>query len=177
MDKKKRSARRKRRTGRRVAGGAVLLALLAAGGHFGLGIGRAEGGLLTGEALQAAKETVTETYESAREVVTENLESAGKAIGEPAQPVQEPTEAPTAEPVQEIVVPVDDGVLTVTVREDKLLYEGREVTLSQLEEAILKDYKAETSTVELRDDHAIKAAYDEARALLQRLSIPFCEGK
>ena len=65
----------------------------------------------------------------------------------------------------------------VTVKEDKLLYEGREVDLTQLEEDLLKDYKADSSTVELLDDHAIKAVYDEVSALLQKLSIPFTEGK
>ena len=63
------------------------------------------------------------------------------------------------------------------VRPDKLLYEGKEVTLAQLEENLLKDYKSGTSTVELKDDHAIKAAYDEAAALLQKLSIPYTAGK
>ena len=60
--------------------------------------------------------------------------------------------------------------------EDELLYEGQEVTLVQLEENLLKDYKAETA-VELKDDHAIKAAYDEVTALLQKLNIPFSTGK
>ncbi len=80
------------------------------------------------------------------------------------------------EKVQEVTAPQDDGVLTVTVREDKLLYEGQEVTLAQLEENLLKDYKTETA-VELKDDHAIKAAYDEVTALLQKLNIPFSTGK
>ncbi len=170
MDKKKRSTRRNRHTGGKVAGGAALLALLLAGGHFGLGIGREGGGFLTAEAMQNAAETVSKTYESAKELVT------GTAVPTQA-PTAEPTQAPTTEPVQAIVIPQDDGVLTVTVREDKLLYEGQEVTLAQLEEYLLKDYKAESSTVELLDDHAIKAAYDEVHALLQKLSIPFSAGK
>lgn len=153
MDKK-RSRKRKRHTGRKVAGGTVLLALLLAGGHFGLGIGREDGGLLTSGRLQGAVEAVLQTAESTPEAVPE-----------------------TAQPVQQIVVPQDDGVLSIVVREDKLLYEGQEVTLAQLEEGLLRDYKAETTTVELQDDHAIKAAYDEVHALLQKLSIPFTTGK
>ena len=153
MDKK-RSRKRRRHTGRKVAGGAVLIALLLAGGHFGLGIGREDGGLLTSGRLQDAVETVSQTVQGAQETVPE-----------------------TAQPVQEIVVPQDDGVLSIVVREDKLLYEGQEVTLAQLEEDLLRDYKAETTTVELQDDHAIKAAYDEVHALLQKLSIPFTTGK
>ena len=153
MDKK-RSRKRKRHTGRKVAGGTVLLALLLAGGHFGLGIGREDGGLLTSGRLQDAVETVSQVVQSTQQTVPE-----------------------TAQPVQEIVVPQDDGVLSIVVREDKLLYEGQEVTLAQLEENLLRDYKAETTTVELQDDHAIKAAYDEVHALLQKLSIPFTTGK
>ncbi len=157
MEENKRSPKRNRHTGGKVTAGAVILALLLAGGHFGLGIGRDGGGLLTGEGVQNAKETVTETAQKAEEKATEIVET-----------VQEKAE--------EVVAPRDDGVLTVTVKEDKLLYEGEEVTLAQLEENLLKDYKAET-TVELKDDHAIKAAYDEVTALLEKLNIPFTTGK
>jgi len=158
MESKKRSPKRNRHTGGKVAGGAVLLALLLAGGHFGLGIGREGGGLLTAERVQNATQTMAE-----------NLESAKETLAETAEQVQET--------VTEIVVPRDDGVLTITVREDKLLYEGEETTLSALEQSLLQDYRAETTTVELRDDHAIKAAYDEVTALLEKLNIPFSAGK
>lgn len=162
MANKKRRSKRKRHAGRKVVGGTALLALLLAGGHFGLGIGQAEGGLLKIEALQATKEAVVDTVEAA----PETAETAAETL----QAVQEAV-------IQEIVVPQDDGILTITVRESTLLYEGREVTLAQLEEELLKDYQPDTSTVELRDDHAIKAAYDEVNALLQRLSIPYSTGK
>ena len=153
MENNTRSTKRNRHTGGKVAGGAVLLALLLAGGHFGLGIGREGGGLLTGEALQAVTETAQET------------------VAETAEKVQEKAE--------EVVTPQeqDDGVLTITVKEDKLLYEGKDVSLSQLEQNLLKEYKIDSTTVELVDDHAIKAAYDEVTALLQKLNIPFSEGK
>ena len=153
MENNTRSPKRNRHTGGKVAGGAVLLALLLAGGHFGLGIGREGGGLLTGEALQAVTETAQET------------------VAETAEKVQEKAE--------EVVTPQeqDDGVLTITVKEDKLLYEGKDVSLSQLEQNLLKEYKIDSTTVALVDDHAIKAAYDEVTALLQKLNIPFREGK
>ena len=175
MANKKRSSRKKRHTVGKVAGGAVLLALLVAGGHFGLGIGRAEGGLLTGQALESAKQTVVESAETVREALNEGLETARETLTETAEQVQE-TASDTA-PVQQIVVSQDDGVLTIVVREDKLLYEDREVTLTELEENLLQNYKAETCTVELQDDHAIKAAYDEVSALLEKLSIPYTTGK
>ena len=153
MENNTRSPKRNRHTGGKVAGGAVLLALLLAGGHFGLGIGREGGGLLTGEAFQTVTETAQET------------------VAETAEKVQEKAE--------EVVTPQeqDDGVLTITVKEDKLLYEGKDVSLSQLEQNLLKEYKIDSTTVELVDDHAIKAAYDEVTALLQKLNIPFREGK
>ena len=153
-----RNPKRNRHTGGKVTAGAVVLALLLAGGHFGLGIGREGGGLLTGEALETAKETVTETAEQVQEKAEETVETI-------------------QEKVEEAIAPQDDGVLTVTVKEDKLLYEGSEVTLAQLEESLLKDYKGDATAVELRDDHAIKAAYDEVTALLQKLNIPFSTGK
>ena len=153
-----RNPKRNRHTGGKVTAGAVILALLLAGGHFGLGIGREGGGLLTGEALETTKETVTETAEQVQEKAEETVETI-------------------QEKVEEAIAPQDDGVLTVTVKEDKLLYEGSEVTLAQLEESLLKDYKGDATAVELKDDHAIKAAYDEAAALLQKLNIPFSTGK
>ena len=161
MEDSKRSPKRNRHTGGKVTAGAVILALLLAGGHFGLGIGREGGGLLTGEALETAKETVTETAEQVQEKAEETVETV--------ETIQEK--------VEEAAAPQDDGVLTVTVKEDKLLYEGSEVTLAQLEESLLKDYRGDATAVELRDDHAIKAAYDEVTALLQKLNIPFTTGK
>ena len=169
MENSKRISKRNRHTGGKVTAGAVILALLLAGGHFGLGIGRDGGGLLTGEALETAKESASQAVESAKETVTETAQKAEEKAAEVVETVQEK--------VEEAAAPQDDGVLTVTVREDKLLYEGEEVTLAQLEENLLRDYKAGDTTVELRDDHAIKAAYDEVTALLQKLSIPFTTGK
>ena len=124
-------------------------------------IGRDGGGLLTGEGVQ----TVSQNAESAKQKASETVQKASETTQE------------TLEKLQGAIAPQDDGVLTVTVREDKLLYKGKEVTLGQLEEALLKDYKAGSSTVELKDDHAIKASYDEVKALLQKLSIPFTVGK
>ena len=94
--------------------------------------------------------------------------------GEGLLPAQEsaPEPAPTA--AEEVIQEPDDGVLTITVREDGLVYEGRDVTLSELEAALLSDYK-EGVSVELVDDHAVKASYDEAGALLQKLAIEYTE--
>ena len=165
MENSNRSSKRNRHTGGKVTAGAVILALLLAGGHFGLGIGRG-GGLLTGEAMESAKESASQAVENTKEAVTETDRKTEEKTGETVQ-----------EKVEEGTAPQDDGVLTITVQEDKLLYEGQETDMTQLEESLLRDYKGETTTVELRDDHAIKAAYDEVTALLQKLSIPFTTGK
>ena len=67
---------------------------------------------------------------------------------------------------------VDDGVLSIVVKEDKLIYEGEETDLAALEQALLRDYVKNSTTVTLIDDHAIKSAYDAVTALLDRLGIP-----
>ena len=169
MENTKRNAKRSHGTGGKVALGAVVLALLLAGGHFGLGIGQG-GGLVSGQGEQKAAQTAEETAQADKQTAAETAPKTEEAVQQAPEKTQEDP-APAAE------APQDDGVLTVTVQEDKLLYEGQEVDLARLEESLLKDYKAGTTTVELRDDHAIKAAYDEVTALLQKLSIPFTPGK
>ena len=87
-----------------------------------------------------------------------------------------PEEEPAA--VQEVIdrrdaqPEAEDYVLTVTVREDKLLFEGEEVSPEELEEALLRSYSTEKQ-VELVDEGAIKASYDTAAAILERLEIPY----
>ena len=169
MENKKRDTKRNKRTGSKVIGGAVVLAILLAGGHYGLGIGRADGGFIHSEQYIEGKEIVKENAKAAKEVSSEYLEKKAGEAKEEWEKVKET--------VAEAMVPQDDSVLTISVKEDKLLYEGREVTLSQLEERLLQEYKAGSTAVELKDDHAIKAAYDEVKALLQKLSIPFTEGE
>ena len=72
--------------------------------------------------------------ETAQEKAAETVEQVQEKAQEAVETVQEK--------VEQVAAPQDDGVLTVTVKEDKLLYEGSEVTLAQLEENLLKDYKA-----------------------------------
>lgn len=66
----------------------------------------------------------------------------------------------------------DDGVLTVSVRENQISFEGQPVTPAELEEALLRAY-SEGKEVELVDDGAIKADYDTAAAVLDKLGIPY----
>lgn len=66
----------------------------------------------------------------------------------------------------------DEKTLTVTVRNSEILYQGNTVTLSDLEAQLLSDYTGEKQIV-LKDDHAIKATFDEVTALLAKLSLPY----
>ena len=126
---------------RNTAIAAAALALLLGGGRYGLGIGRGGDGVLP----QEGGSVLTETAQS-------------ETAAEPAETLAE-AEASA------------DGVLEITVRENRLYYEGGETDLSALRDALLRDYK-EGMSVKLTDDHAIKAAYDEAAALLESLGIP-----
>ena len=79
-----------------------------------------------------------------------------------------------AEEVTEQKTEQEEKVLKISVKESTILYQGKEVSLSELETVLLKDYK-EGSTITLTDDHAIKASYDEVTALLSKLDLPYSE--
>ncbi|MBQ4424763.1 MAG: hypothetical protein II882_03370 [Lachnospiraceae bacterium] len=66
----------------------------------------------------------------------------------------------------------DDGILDIVVKADGIVYEGRSVTLTELEEALMKDYKDGTK-ITVSDDHAVKADFDAVTALLEKLNLPF----
>ncbi len=138
----------KSHTGRNVTIAAIVLAALLGGGRYGLGLGGGKGG----DGLLP--------------------ENGSSAQGESAQVTAAPeAQAPQAEASEAPGEEADDGVLTIVVKEDKLFYEGEEVELAALEEALLRDYVPGTTSVKLTDDHAIKSAYDEVTALLDRLGI------
>ena len=88
--------------------------------------------------------------------------------------VQQQTQAETPAPsTQEITqAPTEATSLKITVQESKILYQGKEVTIAELETQLLKDFK-EGKEITLTDDHAIKAVYDEVEALLGRLNLKF----
>lgn len=131
--------------------GAVAAALLLSrlGGGFGFGRGGGEG-LLSGNEKDSGKQ-----------------ETAYSVSVNDAKPTSDITVEATAAPEE---APGDDGVLEITVREDKLYYESEAVDLTALRDALLRDY-AEGVKVKLTDDHAIKSAYDEVSALLTSLGI------
>ncbi|MGX8699206.1 MAG: hypothetical protein ACSW8F_04665, partial [bacterium] len=100
----------------------------------------------------------------------------GTGTGDAAQPT--PTEA--AEPAAQEPLPAEEtqegdageAQLTLTVRESAFYLDGEEVSAEALEEAFTARY-TEGVKVVLKDENAIKAAYDEAVSLLTRLDIPY----
>ena len=149
---------KKSHTGRNVTITALLLAALLGGGRYGLGIGKGGGG--EGLLPETGNSTQSETAQTQEAEAPEARET--QEVRE-----QEEPESPAEEPAGE----ADDGVLSIVVKEDKLFYEGEETDLAALEQALLRDYVKDKTTVTLTDDHAIKSAYDEAAALLDRLGI------
>ncbi len=87
-------------------------------------------------------------------------------------PEKEQTEAVQVVEAEEPAAAEDDGVLTVSVQESQIFFEGQAVTPEELEEALLRAY-GEGKTVELVDNGAIKADYDSAAAILDKLNIPY----
>ncbi len=87
-------------------------------------------------------------------------------------PEKEQTQAVETVEAEEPAAAEDDGVLTVSVHESQITFEGENVTPEELEEALLRAY-SEGMDVVLVDDGAIKADYDAAAAILDKLEIPY----
>ncbi len=136
------NGKRSRHTGRNATIFALLLAALL-GGRYGLGLGGRGGEGMLPETGNSAQSQAASAESTQAPSGTQESEEAG-----------------------------DDGVLSIVVKEDKLIYEGEETDLAALEQALLRDYVKDSSTVTLTDDHAIKSAYDAVTALLDRLGIP-----
>ena len=133
------------KTGRRltIAAAAAAVLLLAGGGLTG------GWGLLPGDGSSPQPD---QTQTQAEQTVTASPAASGSA---------ETNEA--AEP---------DTLLTVRVHESQILFEDAPVTPKELEEQLLRAY-SEGKEVELVNDGAIKADYDAAAAILDKLEIPY----
>ena len=142
MAEQTRNEKKKKGGGGAAVGIVALLALLGGGGYFGLGVGNPNGGLLPVNQTTQAPQPAV-TTEAPKEVTTEAPEST-----------------------------TEDSVLSIIVKESGILYEGRSVTLTELEKALLSDF-ANGKEVQLSDDHAKKADYDAVETLLKQLTIPF----
>ena len=137
---------KKKGGGGKIAGAALLLALLGGGGYFGLGVGNPSGGLI-------------------------NPASSGAPAQEISTAVQEATTAEAATTPAEVTTEEDLSVLAIRVTEGKIFYRDKEMTIAALEEALLRDFTDGRSVV-IQDDRAVKSAYDEVTALIERLRIP-----
>ncbi len=89
--------------------------------------------------------------------------------GDSLKPETEQVEVVEQDATEEMA---DDGILTVRVSENQIYFEDEPVTGAELEEALLREY-SEGTPVELVDDSAIKAGYDEAAAVLDKLGIEY----
>ena len=62
----------------------------------------------------------------------------------------------------------------IIVSEDGISYNGKQVTLEELEELLRSDYTGKESFA-VEDDYAIKSTYDEVISILTGLEIPYSE--
>ena len=122
---------------------ALLAALFGGGGYFGLGIGNPNGGALPVNLPGTTAAPPAITTEAPKEVTTEAPETT-----------------------------TEDSILSIVVKESGLEYEGRTVTLAELEKALLSDYK-NGKEVELTDDHGKEADFRAVETLLKQLNIPY----
>ena len=186
-----RNNRRSRRRGNRVASGIVMLG--AAGLLYSKLPGFGLGGGLSGTELdyeQTPQPTVEEvlptedselngtaeispepTIEITAEPTTDiSTEQTGETDGEKTEELPSAEYAEQETDTNEETDYGADSILSIEVIGEKILYEGAEVTVQELEERLLSEYTNEKS-VSLTDDHAIKGTYDEVEAVLTKLSL------
>ena len=144
----KKEKKKSKHTGAKVSVAALILAALFGGGFFALGGGSGLGidGILKG---------------------TDRKNEATTVESEKSPETEEPVSTKDYQA---------DTVLEVVITETGIVYEGKTVTVSELETAILSDFSGNV-TVTVKDDHAIKSTYDEVTALLTKLNIPYFETK
>ena len=138
---------KKKKGGGTIAGAALLLALLGGGGYFGLGVGNPNGGLINPAGSGAAAQEATTAAPAASSAEAVSTAAADNTTGE------------------------DLSVLTIRITEDKIIYRGQEVSLTELEEALLRDYTDGRSVV-IQKEKDILSTYNEVEALVNRLRIP-----
>ncbi len=90
----------------------------------------------------------------------------------PAQESTQVEEQVKDQEEQETDAVEQDSVLTIRVRENQIFFEEEPVTPEELEDQLLRAY-AEGMEVELVDDGAIKADYDAAVSILDKLNISY----
>ena len=150
----KKEKKKSNHTGAKVGIAALILAALSAGGFLGLGGGKGIGipGIPGIDGI---------------------LDNSSKSIEASTEPEVESQDVTEPESTKDYKA---DAVLEVVITETGIVYEGKTVTVTELETAILSDF-GNNVTVTIKDDHAIKSTYDEVTALLSKLNIPYSEVK
>lgn len=161
---KKEERRKRRHSGGKVASGIVVLG--AAGLLYSRFIPGAGGGILpeqVNETLQpdAPQQTMSAEENLPNEIIfEEETETAGtQALPEENSDTEE----------QEYDYSTDN-ILSIEVNEDKIIYEGEEISSTELEQRLLSDMK-DGMSVSLTDNHAIKGTFDDVKAILSKLSL------
>ncbi|MDO5445511.1 MAG: hypothetical protein Q4F31_07815 [Eubacteriales bacterium] len=161
---KKESKRNSRRSGGKVASGIVVLG--AAGLLYSRFIPGAGTGLLPGEGSSIAQPDAPQQTMAAETILPEEI------IIE-AEPESDETQdnAVNNSGIEEQEYDYSaDNILSIEVVEDKIYYEGEEITAADLEQRLLSDVR-EGMSVSLTDNHAIKGTFDEVKAILSKLSL------
>lgn len=157
--------KKKNHTGRNVAVGVIVALMLSTGGYFGLGPGQGmlgltpnDGGHGTGidSTSSVQEDSGTSSVEEAV-IGGESSENGKEASGE------------------------EEGKFIITVSESKILCDGRELSVTELENLLESKFISGDDAAEnlanleivVRDDHAVKSSFDAVTALLTKLDIPY----
>lgn len=161
---KKEERRNNRRSGGKVASGIVVLGaagLLYSRFMPGTGIG-----LLPEEGNEPGQTTVSQQTMTEEEVLPEEVIVEEEAENSEVQDISEEN----LEISEQKYDYSADNILSIEVNEDKIIYEGEEITAADLEEKLLSDVR-EGVSVSLTDNHARKGTFDEVKAILSKLSL------
>lgn len=161
---KKEERRKKRHSGGKVASGIVVLG--AAGLLYSRFIPGAGGGIFPDQINETSQPDTPQQTMSAEEIIPNEFifEEEAETVG-----MQELPEENSDTEEQEYDYS-SDNILSIEVNEDKIIYEGEEISSTELEQRLLSDMKDGIS-VSLTDNHAIKGTFDDVKAILSKLSL------
>ena len=158
--------KKKKHTGRNITAGVIAALLLSMGGYFGLGPGQ---GMLTGQGnQQSSGAQASQTQEQGESSKEESTIEA--SIGDEKEDSKK-------EDSQE------EGVFAITIQEDKIVADGKEMDLATLESYLSETFltgdnaakNLQELSIKVKDDKAIKSTYDEVLSLLGRLDLAYTE--
>ena len=174
QDPKNKKEKQKKHTGRNVAIGVIAALLLSTGGYYGLGPGQGDLPFIGGNnessvpgIEQTQNQNDSQQSEAGDSSIVEHM------IGDESGNGNSKEDSNAAE----------DGVFLITVSQDKIIVDGRE-----MDEKTLEDYLSDTFvtgenaqenmttlSIKVKDDKAIKSTYDAVTALLAKLDLSYTE--